>query len=340
MAVDVTSLSNAAVKYQEALRLLPYMELLEVLPDEGIRLIEVASKDVETEFQRKRGGTKPYDPANVSSSDLGKTQEFALEVEPCYYNTEDNIKDYQKKKILGKPNAGDGELNQKKKHPLEMLILREQPKTVGEDILDAMYSGDRDLADQTPSGTVDGYDKILDDAVTATTISLANGNLVNTGALDAPVSGTDTLAIDRIVTFVRSANRFLRKGGILKITNAVYHNALSAMGNKTSNFSLVTKDMLVNYINEQAQAKITLVISDYMGTGQRIVLTVDQNFDMGMNTRGDVKFIQVRGYGQDPNIVQFWTQFDLGTRIRGFHQKILQINELAAAHADLGGDYA
>lgn len=338
-AVDVTTLSNSAVKYQEELRYLPYRELLEVLPEEGIRLLEVANKDVETEFQRKRGGSKPYDPNNIGTANLGKLDEHALEVETCYYNTEDNIQNYKKKKILGKPKSGDGELNQQKKHPMEMVILREQGKSVGEDILDAMYSGTRDLADQTPQGTIDGYDKILDDAVTATTISVANGNLVNTGALATPVDNTDTLAIDRIITFVRAADRFLRNGGILKMTQAVYTHALDAMGNKTSNFALVTREMLQNYINEQANAKITLVTSDYMGTGQRITLTVPDNFDLGCNTFGDFTYIQVRNYGQDPNAVQFWSQYEIGARIRGFHKKVLQINELAAVHVDLAADY-
>ena len=338
-AVTVTSITNEAIKYQEELRYLPYKELLEVLPDEGIRLLEVADRDIETTFERKRGGLRPYDPATINYADLGKMGEMELQVNKCVYPIKDSILNYSTKKILGKPQAGDG-VNQTKKHPLEMLILREKGKTVGEDILDALYSGVRSVADQTPSGTMNGYDKLIDDAVTATTISLANGNLVNTGVLATPVDDTDTLAVDRLVLFVRAADRFLRKNGLLKITANVYQFAIDALGNKIKNHSLVDNDMLERYINVQARAIIKLVVSDNMGTGTRVHLTTPDNFDLGMNTFGDWQYVQVRSIFEDPNLVQFWTQLNLGARIRGFHKKVFQVSEQAVAHADLSSDYS
>ena len=58
-----------------------------------------------------------------------------------------------------------------------------------------------------------------------------------------------------------------------------------------------------------------------------------------MNTPGDQRFVQVRNPYEDPNIVQFWMQFESGTRVNSLNSKVLMVNQGTATANQLSGDY-
>jgi len=337
--ITVTSISQEAKKYQEQLRLLPYYIMAPELANAGIQLLQVAGIDVITQAQRRGGLLKPYVPgaAITNEDDLMKFREAELAPKTAYISMIDNIKNYNAKKLMNVPAPGTA-LNQTKKHPFEKLISANVVKTATEDVLDALWSAERNPAVLTPQGTFDGYDKKIDDFITATDISAANGNLKPTGAIVAPVDETDYTAVNTLVDFVRAAHSFLRKNGVLYITHNVYLFAIDALENK---FKYKDWDLngLQRYINEKAKAKITLVVSEHMGTGDRIELTIPGNFHFGMDTMGDVEFVQIRNPFEDPNIVQFWLQADFGARIVSIHEKEFQVNDGTPVSVELAGDY-
>lgn len=339
--VDFTLLQRAAVTYNPVLQMLPFTTLAEPLAALGINLLEVNEKDVLIAFERMGGLSAPYlaadpDDENVAA-EIGRITERELIVRKCVLAFRDHIANYNTKVAVNGQTTGD---NQGKKHPLERMILEAIVRTIAEDIVDAMFFATRDTSDLSPMGMFDGFNTLLDAEIVATNISSANGNLEATGNIAAPVDEDDTDAIDKIVAFVRAAHPQLRKSGILMLTNACQSYAIDALENKTKYKSLMTIDGLTQYLRDKCAApNIKLVTHECLGTGDRLIYTAPGNLDLGMRTKTDTGFVQVRSPYKDPNWLQFWSQFDAGARINNIHCKKLMVNDQANTSVELAGDY-
>lgn len=338
MAVNnISGLSETARVYQKDLKMLPYAVMAQVLGLHGINLFPgIQNKHTITEYQRKSGIAKPYATGlTVINSDLGKAAERTLEVQKAYASVKDNINNYKTISV------GPGDLlgsNQSKKHPWEMVMLTTIVKTFGEDILDAIFPGERDIADQSPLGMFDGYDTLIDAFVAATEISAGNGNLVTTGSLAAPATETDYDAFEHLLEFWQAAHPALRSAEtLLLVPYSISDHYNAAYFNKFRNKPTV--DDYNRIYLEGTGGKCKIVPSNVMGTGNRILLTVPGNMDFGMNTLGDEDFVQVRTPYEDPNEIQFWIQGDYGTRIRSIHRKMFQVSDGTATANALSGDY-
>lgn len=335
--VDISTLAETAVRRQQDLKMLPYAVMREVLGIHGINLLPgIQNKDVLTSFYRKQGIMKPYSTAvAISDSDLGKASESTLEVYKAYASVKDNIQNYKTvsvgpDQLLGK--------NQSKTHPWQMVMLMSIVRTFGEDILDALFPADRDTAVQSPLGAFKGFDTLIDTMVSASDISIALGNLVNTSTISAPSDGNDTDAADQLLAFWRSAHPMLRStNSILLVPADIGDYYDDAYFNKYK--TKPTTDDYNRIVLHGSGNKCRIIRSNIMGTGQRIILTVPGNLDFGMDTLSDADFVQVRNPYEDPNLVQFWIQGDYGCRIREVHEKVFQINEGVPTANALSGDY-
>ena len=336
--INVAALQRAAEKYDPLLRKLPFLDLNEVLANLEINLKEVTYKDTIIQFQRKSGSSKPYVAGIIDyTTEIGKMVERSLIVLPCYNAIKDHIKNYSDKAVLNP--AGDKVDNQTKKHPLEQLILETQVRTIGEDIVDGLFHGERDTNDKSPLGMVDGIYTMIAAEIAATTISVANGNYATSGALSAPVN-SDTVALDRLVTWLRSANRMLLKDAVLYIAPDALDNVQDALENKMINKPADVFTALEKYLQNKVRApKLRLLSHEAMGAGSQLILAKPRNIDLGMNTKGDNEFLQVRAPFEDPNYVQFWSQWELGARLNSLHAKEFFCNEQTNTPSELSGDY-
>jgi len=335
--VDISTLTATAVNRQKDLKMLPYAVLKEVLGIHGINLMPgVQYKDTITDFLRKQGIMKPYKIGNLSNSEVGKAQEMTLEVQTAYASVKDNIQNY-KTTIIG-PDVLLGK-NQSKKHPWEMTMLTTIVRTFGEDILDCLFQGERNDDGTTPLTAFDGYDTLIDDFITAGTITGGKNNYVETGTIAAPANESDFAAFTKLLDFWRAANQQLRnKPSHLLVPVAIADMYDDAFFNKFR--SKPTTDDYGRTELYGTGGKCKIIRSSVMGTGQRIILTVPGNFDFGMDTMGDEDFVQVRTPYEDPNYVQFWIQGKYGTRIRSIHEKVFQVNEGSSVGQQLSGDYS
>jgi hypothetical protein len=335
--VDITLLTETAIRRQMDLKMLPYAILREVLGIHGINMMPgIQNKDVITSFQRKAGILKPYSTTKeITDADVGKAEEATLEVFKSYASVKDNIQNY--KTISVGPDVLLGK-NQTKRHPWEMVMLTSVVKTFGEDIIDALFPATRDINDQSPTGAFNGFDTIIDLKIAADLISVALKNMVNTGTLAAPTDGNDTDCADFLLAFYRSAHPSLRSANsLLLVPSDIGDYYDDAYFNKYK-----TKPITDEYnrsVLHGTAGKCKIIRSTAMGTGQRIMLTVPGNLDFGMDTLSDADFVQVRNPYEDPNLVQFWIQGDYGCRIREVHPKVFQINEGTPVANALSGDY-
>jgi len=343
-SVNITSLTRAAEKYDPDFKVLPYVALMAAMQELGIRMVKVNYKDTIIEQQRKGGITKPYEAGttDVSSElegEIMKLKERSLIVEPGYCAIKDNIQNYREKQVLFDPTK-DIVNNKTKKHPLEKEIIAVKIKTVAEDIIDALFHGERDITDKSPSGLMNGFDYLIDQAVASGELSAANGNYIDSGSLAAPSDASDTTAIDNLVTWLRKRALRFGKNPVLRMPIDTYHNVADALENKLKYKSDINADVVLAYLRDKARMpRLKLLTSEAMGTGDRIHLSENGIFDFGMNTPGDERFVQVRSPYEDPNEAQFWMQFESGCRINSFHEKMFMCNQGTATANELSGDY-
>lgn len=342
--IDITGLSQAAQKYQAVLQTLPFMVLEPVAKELGFNIIQVDYKDTRTEYQRKGNLSRPYastdDPDDLAVSEIGKAVERHLTVETSVLPLVENIQNYRSKKIVSLGSQVDPVT---KKHPQERLILESVVRTASEDILTAIFPGERDNTNKSPLGMFDGIDTLADADVTAGNISAANGNYIelDDDAFAAPTSGTDTAAYDNLVSFLKQLNANLRKNGILYLPETVLYNAMAALANKIQYKNVFSFDAFLTCLRGDAVApNLTIVHHDIMGTGDRIYCMMPGNVDLGFNTLAASKFVQVRNPFKDPNLVQYWMQWDAGARINSVHKKNFAMsNGTPVQDITLSGDY-
>lgn len=337
-SVDITALQRLAINYQNDLRYLPYYAILTVLAEHGISLYPgVQDTDKLVTFLRKRGVAKPYSPnVVITDSDLGKMIERPLKVELAYARMKDNIQNYKEKFVI-RPDEMVG-TNKTKKHPFQLVWMMQLIRTFGEDIIDALFNAERDIADQSPMGLFDGFESKILAAIISGEISASEGNLKNSGTFAAPASETDFVAYTRLRDWLRQADPALLKNCILMITKQVFQYAFDALQNKTRN-KVSDFAALENHLSVECDANIKIKVSAPMGFGQRMYLTAPNNMDFGMNTQGDEDFAQLLPDNNDPNIVKYWIQASYGTRWIHLHKKMFQTNEGSLSANRLSGDY-
>ena len=346
VSINIEGLSNAAQKYQPQLQTLPYMILEPVCQEMGINILEVKFKDTRTTYERKGALSRPYassdDPDTIVVSEIGKASERHLIVQPSVLPLVENIRNYREKKIVS---LGDnGVDNQSKKHPQERLILESVIKTASEDIMSCIYPGQRDDANKSPIAMFDGFDKLVNDDIAAGAVTVAKGNFIELGdnPFPAPSGETDFVAYINLIIFIRSLNPYLRKNGMLYIPDLALFNAQKALANKLRYKDVFSADVFLNYIRGEANApRLTIKSHEMMGTGDRISCMMPGNMDLGLSTVSDHQFVQVRTPFKDPNLVQYWMQWDAGFRINNVHQKMFAVSDgTPEADLTLSGDYS
>lgn len=343
--IDVSSLNRTSEQYDPILRMLPFVELQPRLRELGVRFLSTDKQLVEVSYERKGGIAKPYaggttDPANEYESEVGQVKEMELNPEWGYTAVKENITNYEDVNVIS--NSAEHVDPVKKKHPQELIIMQSIIKTTGEDILDALYFGERDITDKSPLGLFNGINTLVDTMVTAGDIATGKGNLVNSDVLTNGSSGVDLYrAYTNLIAWLRQAHPALKKANpILKMTSVTYYNVLDALTQKLNYKGVLAFEEFLRCIRGDAKMpKLNISIEDEMGTGHRLFLTVKDNFDFSLWTKKGKKFVDIRDIYEDPNDVQFWSQWKAGARVRKIHRKVFMMNEQTAVGQELSGDY-
>ncbi len=341
--VNVGSLNRAAETYNNILQTLPFDTLIDACAALGIQVLNVANKDIKLQLQRMGATSKPYAASTTTSdyypSELGKILERALEVKPCVNAMKDHIMNYVSKNVIS--NTGEPINNQTKKHPLERMILENVVRTQSEDMLMALFAGERDESDLSPLGMFDGIDTLINADISAGNISAAKGNYIDLPATPfaAPSDEDDASAFTNFITFIRSLNPYLRKNAMVYVPAACLFNIKDALGNKKKTF--LENQIFVQYVRDLTNSPALQIVShEAMGTGDRIIAQIPKNMDLGLSTQSDIQFVQVRAPWEDPNLVQFWSQWSAGFRINSVHQKTFAVSDgTPVADETLSGDY-
>lgn len=341
--VNLAGLQKANEYYQPKLRQLPAYLLEPFLKTFNMNLVQVNNKDVIKHLRRRGALMKPYGNLGgetAEQKEAFKIIESVLTVDKAFVALKDYIGNYTEKEVLVA--AGNKVDNKSKKHPLERMILEQVVKTFIEDYVVCSFHAERNDEGDSPADAFDGFYTKLGQLITADEVKTSKGNLIETGEFAAPGEGSDPLG--KLLTFFRKLNPFLKSipFDLISPSNVITH-ARDGLVEKYSNLKVVTTDDLMQYIKDNADLsfKPNLCTHAVLGTGQRIMATKPGLLSVGMNTKTDVDFMQVRAPYEDPNLVQFWIQAEFGSRFDDWDQKVFASNEQASvANLSLMGDYA
>jgi hypothetical protein len=341
--INVAGLQRISAEYDPVLRVLPFNELRPRIAAMGFRFLSSDKELRQANFERKGANTLPLvaglaDEDITNATAIGRVKESILTPSWGYTAIEEDIMNYEDVNIVGNDPERVDPIT--KKHPQELLIISSVVKTTAEDLLDAIYFAERDDDGTSPLDLLDGINHLVDTLIASGDITTGKGNLVSTGAIVAPGSG-ETEAYDQLVAFLRKANYGLKAGGaILKISETVYFRAMDALANKLQYKGMMAYDMLLNaLIGDGNFSGLKLSVEPEMGTGDRIYLTKPDNFDFSLWTDPASAFVQVRNPFKNPNMVQYWSQWKAGARVRNTHCKMFMVNDGTAVGQQLSGDY-
>jgi len=341
--VNIDQLTRAAVQYNNVLRELPYFKFQEIAKKLRINVLEVDGEDILISKRRKADFLRPY-KAGLTLKDrkeLMKFFEASLKPELTYAEVIDNVTNYREKKVLS--NAGEAVDNKSKKHPLELIILRDMVLSVTEDVIFNMFHAQRDEDTASAATAFNGFFHKLDLLVTAEEISAANKNLATTGAFELAVDNPDTSYANytRMVDFIKSAHPLLRRGEVLLYAaeNPLMH-VRDDFRKMVKAFDYPSMEQVTEKLRSDANCpNLSIITDETLGTGDQLVLTKPGNLDFGVNSKNDGDYVQVRNPFDDPNEVQFWIQAAYDTRIQDVHQKLFLTNEQKNTGLNLAGDY-
>lgn len=342
--INIEDLKQAAVKYDPALRYLPHAELSSFISEMHFNLQTVTEEDRLINVRRGGNLLRPY-KGTVTKVDEGEAmhpEESVLSPKMGYIALLDNIQNYRGKKLLmkeGKPLSSlkDGE------HPYEFEILRNVIKTFVEDFTLAIPHAKAGSAD-SPLGVFDGYNAIVDALIGATKISEANGNLIKADEIKAPTKKEEALKpLEALIAWVRKLDPMLRSGELdLLIPSNILLLVLDAFEERRSHQGDISRERLAEYLKEKCGlGRVPTIISNaVMGTGDRLIATRPGNITVGISAPADLEFVKVRDVYTDPNLVQFWMQADMGTRLDDWNKKVFATSGGTIAQAaGLAGDY-
>lgn len=339
-AVNLDKLTRAAKQYNNVLRELPFFKFQEVANKLKIRVLKVNGEDIEISKRRKADFLRPYKPGLTlgDEKELMKFFESKLKPETVYAEINDNILSYKDKKVIS--NAGEPVNHKTKKHPLELLILKDLVISVAEDVIFNMFHAQRDVDTASAETSFNGFFHKIDLLTTAGEIAKAKGNLIETGAFAADEEN-ERANYDRMVDFLKQAHPLLRRGKVLMYAAEGPMNAVrDDFRNIVKSFEYPSMQQVVEKLRSDANIPgLEIITDEAFGTGDQLILTTPGNFDFGVGGDKDESFVQVRNPHLDPNIVQYWIQAAFDTRIIDVHQKLFMVNDQKNSALNFAGDY-
>jgi hypothetical protein len=137
-----------------------------------------------------------------------------------------------------------------------------------------------------------------------------------------------------------SADPLLKRGGAMLYHSPDWFRKVKlAYMNLVKNHKVTNAEVFEALRDDAFFPNLNPVSHEAYGTGDKLMVIKPGTLDLGMDSESAAQFVQVRNPYEDPNEVQFWTQFGVGTRVRDVHRKVLLTNDQANVGTSLSGDY-
>lgn len=313
----------------------PVLNNMEVFNNLYIRVIE----DTEFErtqfiFRRKGGEARRYKAGNTLKSTLGFIEENKLVVYPAWARYEQNLQAFREKQpfsILGSNKTYDA--------PVSEIIIRNIGKQYAGDVLNNLFFGDIEKGTEDPYGLYNGYWTLINGLINNGTISAAKKNLVKCDEMD-DVETEDGENYDIFVRWVESWHPLLRTAPSVvvymspeqkrRIIHSYFRKFQQLQSQQGGNDQFRLLDM----------PNIELKANAIIGTGTRMIATVPNNLEFGLDQTDDWNAVRVDHDQNDFNVLIFQIQSTQGCRILDTSATKFAVSDGNIAQIQqLNGDY-
>lgn len=305
----------------------------------GIHVISgVQFKNTKTIMARKGGTTRRKVVGTPVENKIGFLKERPLVAKLTWNRFRDNRDNYVETPY---PVEGSSDFS----YPLSEVAFLAITATYGEDLFLNLFHGNLQNDENGPKGALsllDGYHTLVSHDIEDGIISEAMGNLIPCDAISAPVDDKDIAAWLAVEKWIQKWNPSLKSQKEVLIycdtTRASYIE--TAYANKWhGNKGVTYVDGTINF-KVTEHPNITFAPSDVYGEGERLMATVKDNLEYGVNTLDSRTKISVReGSDDDAEDIIFQVQSIQGCRILNPLSSSFAVSTAAITDKLLPGDY-
>lgn len=305
---------KAAEKWKRELLLMPLMACGDTLKFmtgmPGVRgVLHLGTAEANAQFAPYRSDRKSADTTKVIYRALKTYFGNASEdFEPNAYITT----------LLGENAAFLG--NGQAQAPSAKLVLACVAKSLGAHLNDAIFTAKRNESGNTTQDLFDGFSTIADAEISAGTISVENGNLLE---LDDVIDSSNAVDVAKMIE--RKADPHLRKMDKFLFCDPAFADAYN------DNYLLTHSGISYNTKFNQAfiegsDNKTTIVPLDCLAGTDKYFLTPKSNMLYGYDSMSDVEKIVVERFS--PWVLTFAAAMFFGTEFHSVDKRFLQVVKL------------
>lgn len=297
---------------------------------------DVENIDVCYIFSRKGLQARPYVVGNVKSSQLGKFVDNPAKVEDIVLHTSDSIARYKEKGPFEVTNVLESAEH-------TTFLLNELAGRLAEDVRANVFFGNKNnrTLDDTADNQLllglslfDGIYTIIAKRRTDGTISVANGNLIETG--DMP-TGTDKAkkCYEMLTNFYGGLNAAMKKPEQEIFIYASDEFCRLAIKGYMETYPQIAPTVLQAGWKFAEMPNVKLATSSAMGKGAQLIATVDGNIEFVCDKREDNALITIGQVNTDLRVFDYQGNGRATMRIRDYDPMVFATNDAENTYSDL-----
>lgn len=289
-------------------------------------------------FSRQGLQARPYVVGNVKSSQLGKFVDNPAKVESIYLHTSDSIERYKEKGPFQETNVAESAEH-------TTFLLNELSGRFAEDVRANVFFGNkanRSLAETAANqaklglSLFDGVYTIIAKRRTDGTISVANGNLIETGDITGK---TAQEVYEILTTFYSGLSAAMKKPEQTVYIYASDQFCRLAVKGYMQTYPQIAPTVLQAGWKFAEMPNIKLVTSSAMGTGGQLIATLEGNLEFACDNREQNALISIGQVNTDLRVFDYQANGRACVRIRDFAPEVFATNDAVNTYTTLPGDY-
>ena len=289
-------------------------------------------------FSRQGLQARPYVVGNVKSSQLGKFVDNPAKVESIYLHTSDSIERYKEKGPFQETNVAESAEH-------TTFLLNELSGRFAEDVRANVFFGNkanRSLAETAANqaklglSLFDGVYTIIAKRRTDGTISVANGNLIETGDITGK---TAKQVYEIFTTFCGGLSAAMKKPEQTVYIYAADNFCRLAIRGYMETYPQISPTVLQAGWKFVEMPNVVLKTSSAMGTGGQLVASLEGNIEFVCDNREDNALISIGQVNTDLRVFDYQANGRACVRIRDFAPEVFATNDAVNTYTTLPGDY-
>lgn len=314
----------------------PVLDNMAVFNKLRIKVIEdIEYAQTQIIFRRKGGEARRYKQGATLESTLGYMDESKLvmnQIWSHYYQNLQNFREKQSFSILG----SNGTYNA----PVSEFILRQIAKQFAGDNLNCLFFGNSKLGEDSPLGLYDGYWTIINNLINFGKISSKEGNLVACDPINDGPETQDGENFDAFVEWVEGWHPLLRNAEEVIVYMSPKQKRLITHSYMRKFTGLQTTSAGDDSFTFVGMENIHIVTDGIIGKGGRMIATVPENLQFGLDRTSDWNAVHMTHNPHDMNVLIFQVQSTVGARILDIAPSKFCVSDGTIEQVEqLNGDY-